>query len=51
MIRAKNKKFLHFKGSRGWAKVKQVRQIGNTWLTSATNRFGEFFMNRLRNQR
>jgi phage gpG-like protein len=51
VIRARRKKYLHFKGSRGWAMVKQVRQIGNTWLTSATNRFGTHFMNRLRNAR
>lgn len=51
IIRARRRKYLHFKGSRGWAMVKEVRQIGNTWLTSAGNRFGEFFMNRLRNSR
>jgi hypothetical protein len=51
VIRARRKKYLHFKGSRGWAMVKEVRQIGNTWLTSAGNRFGSFFMARLRDRR
>lgn len=51
VIRARRKKYLHFKGTRGWAMVKEVRQIGNTWLTSATNRFGDHFMRRLRNTR
>ena len=51
IIRARRAPYLHFKGSRGWAKVKQVRQIGNTWLTSAANRFPTHFLARLRNQR
>jgi phage gpG-like protein len=50
VIRARRRKYLHFKGSRGWAMVREVRQIGNTWLTSATNRFGGFFIDRLRRQ-
>jgi hypothetical protein len=51
VIKARKAKYLHFKGTRGWAMVKQVRQIGNTWLTSATNQFGDRFMARLRNAR
>lgn len=51
VIRARRRKYLHFKGNRGWAMVRQVRQIGNTWLTSASNRFGGFFMERLRGRR
>ncbi len=52
IIRARRKKFLHFKTADGhWVMTRQVRQIGNTWLTSAGNRFGEFFMKRLRNER